>query len=208
MLRRFDLDLRLRSPIGSSEPDIAGVQTLPEVEPGREQQEFGLSSESFEDGGVIPERLAREWGVSPQLSWINAPEGTDRFVIIVDDPDAQPAVGYTFVHWLVALPASYDSLKEGVSAGGWTNKPRVLSGAGTSTAYKGPRPPSGIHRYHIAMYAMSRAFVDPEFQDLAHSAVANDTRTYTREYFESRYHDNILASAKITGVYAQPERPH
>jgi Raf kinase inhibitor-like YbhB/YbcL family protein len=200
MLRKYGRDAVLRS----AEPDIPGVQTPPEIDPAKQQQ-FSLSSESFEDGGVIPERLAMEQGISPQLSWTSAPENTDRFVIIMDDPDAQPAVGYTFVHWVAVLPGNHNSIEEGASAGGWTGKPKTLSDA-SSTAYKGPRPPSGKHRYHIAVYAMNAAFHDPEFKNLTRSKSANDTRTYTREHFEAKHHAHILATAEITGVYAS--KPH
>ncbi len=77
----------------------------------------------------------------------------------------------------------------------------MLPGEAGSTAYRGPRPPSGTHRYYIAVYAMSRSFADPEFRDLAHSGRANDTSTYTRKHFESLFRADILASAEITGTY-------
>jgi len=169
--------------------------------PRAEAQTFKLTSDSFDDDGVIPERLAGAHGVSPQLTWANAPRDTDRFVIIMDDPDARPVVGHTFVHWVAALPGDRHSLKEGASAGGWTHKHKVLSGDGTSIAYRGPRPPSGTHRYHIAVYAMDGSFAEPDFQDLARATAANDTRTYTRERFESLFRAAILASAEISGTY-------
>jgi Raf kinase inhibitor-like YbhB/YbcL family protein len=139
------------------------------------------------------------------LFWMNAPEGTDRFVIIMDDPDAQQTVGYTFVHWVAAVPANARMLEEGVSSGGWTGRPKVLTGEFSCTAYKGPKPPSGTHLYHIAVYAMNRSFDDPEFDDLAGS-VADDTHTCTRTHFEALYSTDILAKAEITGTYSA--KPH
>jgi Raf kinase inhibitor-like YbhB/YbcL family protein len=209
---RIPMDIVPRSPI-SFESDAGGRRREPRLEPAEkprvEPQDFSLSSESFEDGGIIPEALARERGISPQLSWKNAPEGTDRFVIIMDDPDGQQAVGYTFVHWVAALPGGSRSLEEGASAGGWTGRPKVVSGNyATSTAYRGPKPPSGTHRYHIAVYAMSNTFDDPEFENLAGS-VADDTQTCTREHFEALYTRDILAKAEITGRYSAGLRtPH
>lgn len=204
---RIQIDTVLRAPI-SFERTWGGR----EEEPGRasrtELQGFTLRSESFEDGGVIPDRLAGSEGVSPQLSWMNAPEEISRFIIIMDDPDAEPVVGHTFVHWVAAVPTFWNSLEEGASAGGWSRKPRALSGEATSTAYRGPKPPSGTHRYHIAIYAMSGAFDDPEFEELMGSAV-DDTKTCTREHFEALYHGDIVAKAEISGTYsAQPEAPH
>lgn len=197
---RIQMDTVLRSPIGF-ERTWGGREEEPGREPRAEVQDFSLSSESFEDGGVIPERLARERGVSPQLSWINAPEDISRFIIIMDDPDAEPVVGHTFVHWVAAVPPYCNSLAEGASAGGWTGRPKALSGESTSTAYRGPKPPSGTHRYHIAIYAMTGAFDDPEFEELMGSAV-DDTKTCTREHFEALYHRDILAKAEITGTYS------
>jgi Raf kinase inhibitor-like YbhB/YbcL family protein len=196
MARKYGMDAVLRSP----ETDIPGVQTPPEIDPAKRQR-FALSSESFEDGGVIPQRLAMDEGVSPQLSWTNVPKNTDRFVIIMDDPDAKPSVGHTFVHWIALLPGDRESIEEGASASGWTDEAKALSGDVISTAYKGPRPPSGRHRYHIAVYALKDSFSNQEFEDLATSEMANDNRSYTRAHFESTYGPHILASAEITGVY-------
>ncbi len=202
---RIQMDTVLRAPIGF-ERGWGGTEEEPGKRPRLGAQGFSLVSESFPDGGVIPERLAGGQGISPQLIWVNAPEEMSRFIIIMDDPDAQPVVGHTFVHWVAVLPAYRNSLQEGASTGGWTDRHKVLTGDGSSTAYKGPRPPWGTHRYHIAIYAMSGAFDDPEFEELPGS-VADDTKTCTREHFESLYHRDIVASAEITGTYTAPE-PH
>jgi Raf kinase inhibitor-like YbhB/YbcL family protein len=165
---------------------------------------FVITSESFSNGGVIPERLARKAGVSPQLSWRNVPPGTERVLLVMDDPDARPVCGYTWVHWVANVPANVSSLPEGASGGGWTEQPKTLSSGSTSTAYQGPFPPSGTHRYFIKAYAMDRSFRDADFQDLARSAKAKDTRSYTREHIESQFGSSILASAEISGTYSAP----
>jgi Raf kinase inhibitor-like YbhB/YbcL family protein len=203
---RIQMDAVLMSPIGIERAwEGGGVE--PERVTRTASQDFSLASESFEDGGVIPDRLAEERGVSPQLSWRNVLEDTSRLVIIMDDPDARPVVGHTFVHWVAMVPRFCTSLEEGASAGGWTGEPKVLSGDSFSTAYKGPKPPSGTHRYHIAIYAMSGEFDAPEFQELM--AVADDTKTCSRKLFEDLYHREILATAEITGTYsAKPMASH
>lgn len=209
---RNNLDTRLLAPArgGADESGMQGSRDVdPRNVPRAEPQVFTLSSDSFADGGVIPEHLAGEKGVSPQLSWSNLPEGTRNLVIIMDDPDAESVVGHTFVHWVAALPASRLSIAEAASTGGWRDKHKVLTGDWTSTAYRGPRPPSGTHRYHIAIYAMGGSFRDPDFQNLASSESANDTMTYTRERFESLFRSDILAKAEITGTYsANSDRSH
>lgn len=58
---------------------------------------FELSSTAFTSGGEIPVIHACEDlggnNYSPQLSWQNAPENTDSFVIIVDDETAPCGTG-------------------------------------------------------------------------------------------------------------------
>lgn len=185
-----------------------GMQGSPEVEPSKvprpAPQDFALSSASFTDGGAIPERFAGPAGVSPQLSWSDPPAGTQRLVVIMDDPDAQPVVGHTFVHWVAALPPNRRALPEAASAGGWTDRHQPLTGDWSSTPYRGPKPPSGMHRYHVAIYALGGSFRDADFQNLARNERANDTQTYTREYFESAFRSDILAKAEISGTYSAP----
>ena len=99
-----------------------------------------LSSTSFVDGGVIPDRLAAgrpdvkhtvgfSDNISPQLAWSGVPAGTQSLVLICCDPDA-PSVGTdvnqpdrevpadlprtNFFHWvLVDLPPTLRQLAEG-----------------------------------------------------------------------------------------------
>ena len=100
-----------------------------------------LTSDTFEDGGIIPGRcgfcvkdpkafLRLSQNLSPQLSWRGAPEGTQGFALVCVDPDAptpEPDYANTpdtvipakyprgeFVHWVMAnIPASVNSLPEG-----------------------------------------------------------------------------------------------
>jgi Raf kinase inhibitor-like YbhB/YbcL family protein len=172
---------------------------------------FTLSSDSFADNGPLPDRLALERGGSPQLAWSQTPKDAARLVIIMDDPDARRVVGHTFVHWVASLPADVMSLPEAASTGGWTGKPKTLTGASTSTAYAAPKPPAGtgVHRYFIKIYAMAASFRHPDFDDLARSERANDRRTYTRERFEAEFAAHVLASAEISGTYSVgAPRPH
>jgi Raf kinase inhibitor-like YbhB/YbcL family protein len=203
---RIRMNAVLMSPIGFDR--AWGPEEAPDRVRRPAVHDFNLASESFEDGGVIPERLALEQGVSPQLSWKNMPEDASRLVIIMDDPDAQPVMGHTFVHWVAMVPPYINSLPEGASSGGWSGEPQALSGDSFSTPYKGPKPPSGTHRYHLAIYAMDGAFDAPEFEELMNAA-ADDNKTCSRQHFESLYKREILASAEITGTYtARTSQPH
>jgi Raf kinase inhibitor-like YbhB/YbcL family protein len=118
---------------------------------------FKLSSSSFSSGGDIPTKFTCSGeDVSPQLSWTNAPPGTQAFALIADDPDAP--VG-TWTHWvLYNLPASTSSLAEGVSK--VERLPDdTLQGRNDfrKIGYGGPCPPPGKpHRYFFKLYALDR----------------------------------------------------
>ncbi len=68
-----------------------------------------LTSSEFADGQPIPARFTCTGDdLSPPLAWSGAPETTQSFALIMDDPDAP---GGTWVHWVVYnLPASTSSL--------------------------------------------------------------------------------------------------
>jgi len=116
---------------------------------------FTLSSTAFKAGGEIPRQHTCEGAdLSPPLSWTGSPGGTQRFALIVDDPDAP--VG-TWVHWvLYDLPADSTQLPQSVPAA-----ETLPSGAQQGTndfrkvGYGGPCPPPGKpHRYFFKLYAL------------------------------------------------------
>jgi hypothetical protein len=95
--------------------------------------------------------------ISPQLSWQNAPAGTQSFAITMYDKDAPTGSG--FWHWVVFnIPSTAAELPSG--AGDITKK---LMPAGVvqstndtgSNGYVGPAPPAGpSHQYVITVYAL------------------------------------------------------
>ncbi|MCC6146747.1 MAG: YbhB/YbcL family Raf kinase inhibitor-like protein, partial [Anaerolineaceae bacterium] len=106
---------------------------------------FVLTSSAFEANGDIPVRYTCDGeDISPPLTWRGAPEGTQNFVLIVDDPDAPLG---TFTHWvLFDLPAERSELAEGASSDGALSALHGKTSFG-KTAYGGPCPPSGVHHY-------------------------------------------------------------
>jgi len=94
--------------------------------------------------------------ISPQLSWKNAPTGTQSFAITVYDPDAPTGSGWW--HWLVFnIPNSVDHLKTGAS-----NKAMPSGAVESITSYGakgfgGACPPKGdkAHRYIFTVYALN-----------------------------------------------------
>lgn len=96
--------------------------------------------------------------VSPQLSWENAPKGTQSFAVTMYDKDAPTGSGWW--HWVVFnIPASATELKAGAG-----DASKDLTPAGTvqsltdfgKPGYGGPCPPPGApHQYLITVYALS-----------------------------------------------------
>jgi Raf kinase inhibitor-like YbhB/YbcL family protein len=105
-----------------------------------------LTSASFPAEGPIPAGYAYATGnTSPQLSWTDAPDGTQSFAVICHDPDA-PLITpgqYGFVHWvLYNLPASTTALAENTTEGtaGKNNFGEM--------GWGGPMPPEGHGKHH------------------------------------------------------------
>lgn len=112
---------------------------------------FALKSGAFQNGGTIPVKYScNADGTSPPLSWSGAPNGTEAFAMVLDDPDAP---GGTFTHWTIwNIKASRKSLKEG------NVPPEAEQGKnhGGRVGYFPPCPPAEDppHRYVFTLYAL------------------------------------------------------
>jgi len=95
--------------------------------------------------------------VSPQLSWQNAPAGTQSFAITMYDKDAPTGSG--FWHWVAFnIPANVTELP---SNAGDVMKKLMPTGVIQSVndtggnGYAGPAPPAGpSHQYVITVFAL------------------------------------------------------
>ena len=151
---------------------------------------FQLTSPAFQANGNIPTRFTCHGSdVSPELSWRNAPPGTKSFALIVHDPDAPKAGGWT--HWVVFnIPASIDRLPEGAPKQG------EIPGGGIQgqsdfgkPGYGGPCPPSGTHRYFFRLYAL-----DTELKLDPHAK---------KKDLESAMQGHVLGQAELMGKYSK-----
>ena len=84
---------------------------------------FKISSSSFADNDLIPQKHAAKGGprkcdgqnISPAMQWSNAPSGTKSYAILVTD--AVGGHGLGIVHWVAyGIPASTTALAEGVAS--------------------------------------------------------------------------------------------
>jgi Raf kinase inhibitor-like YbhB/YbcL family protein len=147
---------------------------------------FSISSPAFTDGADIPVRHTCDGeNLSPQLSWLDVPDGTRSLALIVDDPDAPRG---TFTHWvLFDVPPDASGLGENVALG-------TIGIAGRNSfgrsGYGGPCPPPGdnAHRYRFTLHAL-------DMPSLALSANA------TREDVEAKMRGHVFGTARLVGKY-------
>lgn len=148
---------------------------------------FTLTSPAFTSGGNIPSKYTCDAGAqnpSPALAWREAPAGTKSFALIMHDPDAPIAGGFT--HWvLFDIPASTSGLPEGFQPG----SAGVSGNSGFRRAgYGGPCPPSGVHHYHFMLSAL----------DLATLGLAAGA---TKADVEKAMQGHVLGTAELVGLY-------
>ncbi|HOS44700.1 MAG TPA: YbhB/YbcL family Raf kinase inhibitor-like protein [Armatimonadota bacterium] len=151
-----------------------------------------VTSMAFREGEALPARYTCDGdGVSPPLAWAGAPEATESFAVLCEDPDAPRG---PFIHWvLYNLPAGIRALDEGVppqesfSGGG-------LQGVNTALGigYTAPCPPRGqAHRYQFRVFALDQRL------DLPPRA--------THAQLMRALYGHVLGEGRLTGVYARTE---
>ena len=152
---------------------------------------LSLTSASFQSGGSIPiVHTCDGRDSSPALSWSGVPAGTRSLALVIDDPDApDPAAPrMTWVHWvLYNMPPHATGLPAGAGAGDLPHGTRIGTNDFKKTAYGGPCPPTGRHRYFHKLYAL-----DIELPDLGHP---------TKQQLEQAMEGHVLAHAELVGTY-------
>ena len=137
---------------------LLGCEFREAILPEKGEATLSLSSPAFEKGDGIPTKYTCEGqDVSPPLAWSEPPEGTQSFVLIMDDLDAPVGV---FTHWVIFnIPPDTGGLPEAVPT-----QSQLTSGAlqGKNDfgriGYGGPCPPPGrLHRYQFSLYALGQS---------------------------------------------------
>lgn len=128
---------------------------------------------------------------------LNAPEGTKSFAFILDDHDAIPVCGFTWIHW-----AGANLKKTKVEEGESENASDFIQGVNSwgspllgddslsreeAANYGGMAPPNCEHTYELRVYAL-----DSEI-DLKHGFLVNE--------LYSAMKGHILEIASLEGLY-------
>jgi Raf kinase inhibitor-like YbhB/YbcL family protein len=164
-----------------------------------------LTVEGFPDGGDVPVKysqaapgVATGEGLSPAISWTNAPTETRSFFLNMHDMDlARNKTTDDQVHWVVwNIPATATGLPEGVPKG-----PKLANGAfqisATGQMYRGPGAGANgpKHHYVFEIYALDTTI------EVMPTADAFETRANVMKAIQG----HILAKAVYGGLFRRPQ---
>jgi len=164
-----------------------------------------LTVAGFPDGGDIPVKytqaapgVATGEGLSPAISWANAPRGTQSFFLNMHDEDvSRNKTTDDQAHWVVwNIPASATGLSEGQPKG-----PKLPNGAfqisATGQMYRGPGAGANgpKHHYMFELYALDTVI------DVQPTADAFETRANVMKAIQG----HVLAKAVYGGLFRRPQ---
>ena len=156
------------------------------IENGIIRNEYGSKGEQFTKNGM-PSR-------SLPLSISGEPEGTRSFAVIMEDLDAIPVCGFSWIHWTISdlrknIIDDNESLN-GKFTQGVNSYHSVASDISReeATGYGGPAPPDREHEYTIRVFALDTVL------ELENGFFMNEL------YREMNGH--ILAHSVLTGTYS------
>lgn len=151
-------------------------------------QNMRITSSAFAHNTMMPERFTCDGeDVVPPLEIGGIPAETKTLALIMHDPDAPRAGGWT--HWVrFNVPwTMYHGLWK-IEEG---KEPEGIAGRGTGGefAYQGPCPPSGTHRYFFTAYALDTELAQKEGA--------------TKAELESAMEGHIIATGELIGRYSR-----
>ena len=150
-----------------------------------------ITSSAFSHQGDIPGQYTCEAAdISPPLAWSGVPQNTQSLVLIVDDPDAPDpkAPRMVYAHWLLYnLPPQADGLPEAVRDNQLPGGTLQGKNDWGRTAYGGPCPPIGKHRYFFKLYAL-----DTVLADLHHPS---------KQQLERAMQGHVITHTEMIGLY-------
>lgn len=145
-----------------------------------------LESPAFANGNEIPKQYGYKHGnSSPPLTIEGVPTNTRSLALIMDDPDAQAAVGKIWVHWVMYnIDPNITEFPEGRVPSDITDGRNDFGELG----YGGPAPPDKRHTYIFRLYALDTKL------DLPEGAAKTEV--------EERMRGHILQETRLDGTYA------
>lgn len=141
-----------------------------------------IMSPAFAEKQWIPAQYTCDGkDINPPLALSGIPARAKSVVIIVDDPDSPHGV---FTHWLMwnVLPTVAEIAEDSIPQGAMLGRNDF-----GKTAWGGPCPASGIHRYVFHVYALDTILSLPAGSG--------------REQVEAAMHDHILDQGELMGQY-------
>ena len=155
--------------------------------------EVAVSVSGIEGGKIAVVHACSKHGgkdLSPEITITGISSEAKFLTVIVDDPDAKPVAGKTWVHWnIFNVPVTGSSMtfEEG-------SKPKGKVGKNSSgkSKYKGMCPPNGKHTYRFAVFTQS---------DAVKVKSGFSAKPLTIEDFEKKNKGSILSKAVVTGDF-------
>ena len=145
-----------------------------------------LTSPAFNNGSQIPTKYGyNHENINPPLKIDNVPINTKSLVLIMEDPDALPAVGKIWVHWtLWNISPNTSEIKEN------SFPSECVQGLNDfrDNGYGGPAPPDKEHTYFFKLYAINKTL-----------ELSKDS---TKKTLEESFHNNIIENCILTGKYS------
>lgn len=168
-------------------------------------QNFVLTVNGFDDGSDIPVRFSQAaenaapgGGMSPALSWENAPQGTQSFVVNMADLDFAPNRGArSQAHWVVwNIPGDATGLAEDQPEGA-TLPNGAYQISATGQVYRGPGAPASRPRHHylFEVYAL----------DITLDVMPGDNELDTRDAVMAAMEGHVLGKSVYVGRFHRPQ---
>lgn len=174
--------------------------------------QFTLTSTTFENGQTLPLSTiynnitngvnactpngAAGGDESPELSWSNAPRGTQSFVVVLYDVTA------AFTHWgMYNISPQRNGLPQNAGVVNSVYGSQIYNDFFVGPEYSGPCPPANVapdaHKYVFTVYALSTTLTLP---GSANFPAAPETLYHA--LIEAGRQGEILASAKLVSYYS------
>lgn len=132
---------------------------------------FTLESNGIENG-YIKEKYGKHGtqnlngmpSLSFPLKWKDAPKNTKSYALVMEDFDAVPVTGFSWIHWIAIIPGTTTELQENASlenksiiqgVNSWISSMGGLNKSDASH-FGGPAPPDKDHTYNITIYALNK----------------------------------------------------